>query len=81
MALNPKVSRDSPKMAYLLPDTIFMEQDPNSNWDEILHLVPKDRDDSDPFYVELMLETPDRYWWSSPMDVMYSVFKDDVIFL
>lgn len=81
MAPNPKVSRDSPKMAYLLPDTIFMEQDPNSNWDEILHLVPKDRDDSDPFYVELVLETSDRYWWLSPMDVMYSVFREDVIFL
>lgn len=63
----------------LKPNTLFMEQDLTSNHDEILHLVPEDRDAENPFYITVDLETCDRFYWTSPQGVQYSVFKEDVI--
>lgn len=62
----------------LKPNTVFLEQCPMSSFDEIFHLVPEDRDDNDPFYIEIDITTNERIYWLSPMGTQYSAFKTDV---
>lgn len=64
----------------LPPATIFMSRG-LSNEDEDLHIVPKDRDSFDPFFIFKAFESDERIYWIGGDEVEYSVFKEDVIYL